>query len=77
MVTLDIDEILFRVYCARIDADCGEGTSDRMIAKDGDGGAKQRRRAECFRRVVVETLVQAGVYQRPERKPPQRKMEVW
>lgn len=72
-VSIDVDDILLRVYCARVDADSGEGASARMIAEDGDGGTKQRRRAECYRPVVMETLVQAGLIARSQRAPVRRK----
>lgn len=67
-----IDEIILAVYRARLDDAC-PGDADRMVAKDGDDGRKQRKRAEFHRYVVTETLVQAGVHTRPERGPPPRK----
>ena len=69
---MDIDDVLLRVYRARLDAE-SNGAADRQAAKDADGGAKQRRRAECYRAIVTETLVQAGVYVRPVRERPARK----
>lgn len=67
-----VNDILLQVYRARLDDAC-EGDADRMVEKDGDDGTKQRRRAEFYRPIVVETLVQAGVYRRPVRERPKRK----
>lgn len=69
---MDVDAILLAVYRARLEAD-SKGAADRMVADDKDDGTKQRNRAECYRAVVVETLVQAGVYSRPVRVPPNKK----
>lgn len=71
MTPAEIDRIVLAVYRARLNAD-HPGAADRMVEKDGDDGSKQRRRAESYRPIVVETLVQAGVYQRPVRVPPHR-----
>ena len=65
---MDLDSIILNVYRARLDAN-NKGDADLQVEKDGDNGEKQRRRAEIFRPVVVETLVQAGVYQRPVHTP--------
>lgn len=52
------------VYRARLDDESGEGAAERMIAKDGDGGEKLRRRAgaydaltRAYMRVLCGTLV--------------------
>lgn len=65
---MDIDNIVLNVYRARLDANC-KGDADLQVEKDKDNGEKQRRRAEMYRPVVVEALVQAGVYQRPVHVP--------
>ena len=70
-MNLDIDDITFRVYCARMDEDSGKGASERPLLRDNDGGTKMRRRSFFYRPVVVETLVQAGIYVRPINMPPQ------
>ena len=70
MITKEqIDDIVLRVYRARLDADSGEGAADRQRnndAKDGEKfpDSKQLSRAQFYRATVVETLVQAGVYER-------------
>ena len=69
----DIDAITVAVYRARLDDAC-PGDADRMVAKDNDGGLKQRRRAlKAYGPVVLETLRQAGVIARPA--PPKRKAD--
>jgi len=69
---IDIDDITFRVYCARMDADSGEGASERVMAQDNDGGVKMRRRSLFYRPTVIETLIQVGLHVRPVPVPPQR-----
>jgi hypothetical protein len=71
MTTEEINELVFRIYNARVDSDSGEGSAARMIERDKDGGEKQRSRALFYRPVVIETLVQLGLHERP--KPPGRK----
>lgn len=71
MTNEEINELLLKVYNARVDTDSGEGSAARMIEKDNDGGKKQRGRAEFYRPVVLETLKQLGLYERP--KPVGRK----
>lgn len=61
----ELSDLLLKVYNARVDADSGPGSAARMIERDGDGGKKQKRRAEFYRPVVMETLVQLGLYERP------------
>lgn len=56
----NIDTIVLNVYRARLDASC-KGDADRQVKKDGDGGEKQRRRADFYRPLVMETLKHAGV----------------
>lgn len=68
MTPEEIDRITLAVYRARLDDAC-PGDADRMVDKDADGGVKQARRAAFYRPVVVETLVQAGLYKRPVRAP--------
>jgi len=71
MTNEEINDLLLRVYNARVDADSGDGSAARMIERDGDGGEKQRGRSVFYRPVVIETLVQLGLYERP--KPVGRK----
>ena len=71
MTKEEINDLLLRVYNARVDADSGKGSATRMIENDKDGGGKQRGRAEFYRPVVLETLKQLGLYERP--KPVTRK----
>jgi hypothetical protein len=66
MTNQEINELLLRVYNARVDTDSGDGSAARMIEKDNDGGKKQRKRAEFYRPVVLETLKQLGLYERPK-----------
>jgi len=66
MTKEEINELLLNVYNARVDADSGEGSAARMIERDNDGGKKQRGRAEFYRPVVLETLKQLGLYERPK-----------
>jgi hypothetical protein len=61
----ELRDLVLRVYNARVDADSGPGSADRMIERDGDGGKKQIRRSMFYHPVVVETLVQLGLYDRP------------
>lgn len=61
----ELSDLLLKVYNARVDADSGPGSSARMIERDGDGGKKQRSRALFYQPVVMETLVQLGLYERP------------
>ena len=68
----DVDTICLAVYRKRLDDECA-GDADRQLLKDNDGGTKQSRRAQFYRPVVVETLIQAGVIERPVRKPPIKK----
>jgi hypothetical protein len=72
MTNEEINDLLLRVYNARVDADSGKGSATRMIENDKDGGKKQRGRAEFYRPVVLETLKQLGLYERP--KPVGRKV---
>lgn len=71
MTSAEINELVLKVYNARVDADSGEGSAARMIERDGDGGEKQRGRSIFYRPVVIETLVQLGLHERP--KPAVRK----
>ena len=71
MTNEEINELLLKVYNARVDTDSGNGSAARMIEKDNDGGKKQRGRAEFYRPVILETLKQLGLYERP--KPVLRK----
>lgn len=65
MLTRDeVNDLLLCVYNARVDADSGPGSAARMMEKDADGGKKQRTRSDFYRPVVVETLVQVGLYER-------------
>jgi hypothetical protein len=64
MTNQEINDLLLRVYNARVDADSGEGSAARMIGRDGDGGKKQRGRSIFYRPVVIETLVQLGLHER-------------
>lgn len=66
----EIDDLLLRVYNARVDADSGPGSAARMMEKDNDGGKKQRNRALFYQPVVLEVLVQLGLYVR--HLPPKR-----
>ena len=75
MTQEEIDDLTLKVYCARVDADSGKGASERMIAKDADGGLKQRARSAFYRSTVVETLVQLGLYKRPVPNPKRAKGE--
>jgi len=61
----EIDDLLLRVYNARVDADSGAGSAARMMERDNDGGKKQRTRSDFYRPVIIETLVQLGLYVRP------------
>lgn len=76
-MNLDIDDITLRVYCARMDEDSGKGAAERQLLKDNDGGAKMKRRSTFYRPIVIETLIQAGIYVRPINMPPRhvKKME--
>jgi hypothetical protein len=60
----EIDDLLLRVYNARVDTDSGPGSAVRMMEKDADGGKKQRTRALFYQPVVLEVLVQLGLYVR-------------
>jgi len=60
----EIDDLLLRVYNARVDADSGTGSAARMMERDADGGKKQRTRALFYQPVVLEVLVQLGLYER-------------
>jgi len=66
----EIDDLLLRVYNARVDTDSGPGSAARMMKKDADGGKKQRARALLYQPVVLEVLVQLGLYER--HLPPKR-----
>jgi hypothetical protein len=71
MLTRDeVNDLLLSVYNARVDADSGPGSAARMMEKDADGGKKQRSRATFYQPVVLEVLVQLGLYQR--HVPPKR-----
>lgn len=72
---ISVDDICLAVYRKRLDDMCA-GDADRQIAKDGDGGIKQRRRAQFYKPVVFETLAQVGLVERPVRKLPVRKETV-
>ena len=73
MLTKDeVNDLLLKVYNARVDADSGPGSAARMMEKDADGGKKQRTRSDFYRPVVVETLVQVGLYERHVPTPPKR-----
>ncbi|MGO4337835.1 hypothetical protein AB4037_23240 [Labrys sp. KB_33_2] len=67
----DIDRITLAVYRARLDHTC-KGDADLQVEKDKDSGEKQARRSQSYRPVVIETLVQAGLYTRPVRVAPKR-----
>ena len=67
----DIEGITLKVYRARLDADSGDGAADRQLLQDNDGGVKQQRRSIIYRPIVLETLVQVGLYVRPVPTPPQ------
>jgi len=43
-----------------------------MMEKDADGGKKQRTRALFYQPVVLEVLVQLGLYQRHVPTPPKK-----
>ena len=60
----EVDDLLLRVYNARVDTDSGPGSAARMMEKDADGGKKQRARALFYQPVVLEVLVQLGLYVR-------------
>ena len=69
-----IDDLTLRVYRARLDWDC-KGDADKQvfsdIAKHGARGAgMQANRSKSYRPIVVETLVQAGLYERPVQLTP-------
>lgn len=65
MLTKDeVNDLLLKVYNARVDADSGPGSAARMMEKDADGGKKQRTRSDFYRPVVLEVLVQMGLYVR-------------
>ena len=66
----EIDDLLLRVYNARVDTDSGPGSAARMMENDADGGKKQRTRALFYQPVVLEVLVQLGLYVR--HSPPKR-----
>jgi hypothetical protein len=66
----EIDDLLLRVYNARVDTDSGSGSAARMMENDADGGKKQRTRALFYQPVVLEVLVQLGLYVR--HLPPKR-----
>jgi hypothetical protein len=72
---INVDDICLAVYRKRLDDMCS-GDADRQVAKDGDGGAKQRVRAQLYKPVVFETLAQVGLVERPIRKPPSKKEAV-
>ena len=38
MTNAEIDELVPKVYNARVDADSGDGSAARMVERDGDGG---------------------------------------
>lgn len=69
-MNVDIDDITLRVYAARMDEDSGEGAFDRMLAQDNDDGKKMKRRAQFYRPVVTEVLVQLGLHVRYVPTPP-------
>ena len=71
MLTRDeVNDLLLKVYNARVDADSGPGSAARMMEKDADGSKKQRTRSDFYRPVVLEVLVQLGLYVR--HLPPKR-----
>jgi len=71
MLTRDeVNDLLLCVYNARVDADSGPGSAARMMEKDADDGRKQRTRSDFYRPVVLEVLVQLGLYVR--HVPPKR-----
>ena len=71
MLTKDeVNDLLLKVYNARVDADSGPGSAARMMEKDADGGKKQRTRSDFYKPVVLEVLVQLGLYVR--HLPPKR-----
>lgn len=72
MTDEEIDDLVLKIYRARLDWEC-DGNAERQYEKDKDDGTKQRNRSKSYRPIVVETLVQAGVYVRPVRPPPVRK----
>ena len=73
MLTRDeVNDLLLCVYNARVDADSGPGSAARMMEKDADGGKKQRSRAQFYQPVVLEVLVQLGLYARHVPTPPKR-----
>lgn len=71
MTNEEIDDLVLKVYNARVDADSGKGSAQRMMERDADEGKKQRGRANFYRPVIMETLAQLGLYERP--KPVNRK----
>lgn len=64
----EVELITIGVYRARLDATF-KGDADRMVAKDKDNGEKLERRAMAYKPIVTETLILAGLYERPERGP--------
>lgn len=74
MLTKDeVNDLILNVYNARVDADSGAGSAARMMEKDADDGKKQRTRALFYQPVVLEVLVQLGLYKRHVLTPPKKK----
>lgn len=55
-----IRDISVAVYAKRLDQEC-KGSSDRMLAKDADGGAKMRGRAAAYDSLTRAYLDVLGV----------------
>ena len=73
MLTKDeVNDLLLKVYNARVDADSGPGSAARMMKKDADDGKKQRTRSDFYKPVVLEVLVQLGLYKRHVPTPPKK-----
>jgi hypothetical protein len=66
----EVNDLILNVYNARVDADSGAGSAARMMERDNDGGRKQRARALFYQPIVLEVLVQLGLYVR--HLPPKR-----
>ena len=75
MTNEEIANITLAVYRARLDDDSGKGAADRQVQKDGDDGEKQRRRSVIYTPIVVETLIAAGLHERPVRVPSRKAAE--
>lgn len=60
MTVDEITDISEKVYRIRLEDDC-KGNVERMLAKDGDGGAKLRGRAKAYNALTRAYLVALNI----------------